>query len=98
MAGGTEFRFVTDGIESALAQASDGGGRHVTFASAAASRRSASICAPGSSTTCIWPHGRYSLGSGEPLFEGLDLRALGYECVKSVPGERATHVFVRRRT
>jgi hypothetical protein len=28
---------------------------------------------------------------------GIDLRALGYEVVKSVAGERATHVFVRRR-
>ncbi len=25
------------------------------------------------------------------------LRALGYECVKHVAGERATHVFLRRR-
>ena len=37
------------------------------------------------------------LGSGERLFEGLDMRALGYECVQSVASEKATHVVLRRR-
>ncbi len=27
----------------------------------------------------------------------IDMRALGYECAKYVAGERATHVFLRRR-
>jgi len=36
------------------------------------------------------------LGNGEPLLQDLDLPALGYECTKSVAGERATHVFLRR--
>jgi dihydrofolate reductase len=36
-------------------------------------------------------------GRGESLFGGLDARALGYECVRSVTGERATHVFLERR-
>ena len=29
-------------------------------------------------------------------FEGLAARAQGYECEKSVAGERATHLFLRR--
>ncbi|HVQ41146.1 MAG TPA: dihydrofolate reductase family protein, partial [Vicinamibacterales bacterium] len=37
------------------------------------------------------------LGAGEPLFRDLDLRALGYQCEKTVPGDRATHVFLRKR-
>lgn len=37
------------------------------------------------------------LGSGEHLWNDLDLRALGYECAERVIGERATHFFVRRR-
>ena len=37
------------------------------------------------------------LGAGEPLFQGLDLPALGYECAESIAGERATHVFLRKR-
>jgi hypothetical protein len=35
------------------------------------------------------------LGSGEPLFGGIDLHALGYECEKYVAGERAAHVFLQ---
>jgi dihydrofolate reductase len=38
------------------------------------------------------------LGSGEELFHGLDLPALGYECVNSIAGERATHLHLRKRT
>jgi hypothetical protein len=37
------------------------------------------------------------LGSGEQLFAGLDVAALGYECTKAVAGERATHVLLHRR-
>lgn len=37
------------------------------------------------------------LGGGEHLFEGLDLPALGYECVQSVASEKATHVVLRHR-
>ena len=37
------------------------------------------------------------LGSGESLLSGTDLPALGYECAKSVAGERATHMFLRRK-
>jgi hypothetical protein len=38
------------------------------------------------------------LGSGEHLLGGIDMRALGYECTRHVAGERATHVFLRKRT
>ncbi len=37
------------------------------------------------------------LGRGEPLYEGVDLRALGYECIQFVPSEKATHVVLRRK-
>jgi hypothetical protein len=37
------------------------------------------------------------LGEGENLWAGLDMRALGYEVAKSVQGERAMHVFLRKR-
>ncbi len=37
------------------------------------------------------------LGRGEPLFQGIDLRALGYECVEFVASEKATHVVLRRQ-
>src|ERR1700730_10032944 len=37
------------------------------------------------------------LGRGERLFEGIDMRALGYECVQFVASEKATHVVLRRQ-
>lgn len=37
------------------------------------------------------------LGSGERLFEGVDARALGYECVQFIASEKATHVVLRRQ-
>ena len=37
------------------------------------------------------------IGRGENLFQGLDWKALGYECAESKPGERAMHVFLRKR-
>lgn len=37
------------------------------------------------------------LGSGEHLWDGLDLHALGYACTHAVAGERATHVFLSKR-
>lgn len=34
------------------------------------------------------------LGSGERLFEGADLRAMGYECVEFAASGKATHVVL----
>jgi dihydrofolate reductase len=40
----------------------------------------------------------FVLSRGEHLFFGLDLRALGYECVKHEPGRRAAaHVVLAKR-
>lgn len=36
------------------------------------------------------------LGRGEPLWEGLDLSALGYEIASSTAGEKATHLVLTR--
>ena len=37
------------------------------------------------------------LGGGERLFEGVDLRALGYACVESAASDKATHVVLQRQ-
>jgi dihydrofolate reductase len=37
------------------------------------------------------------LGAGEHLLDGIDVRALGYECAPHVSGERAMHVVLRKR-
>jgi dihydrofolate reductase len=96
MAGGTEFHFVTTGIVDALERAR------------IAARGGDVRIGGGVSTVRQYLEARLIdelhlvlrpvlLGSGEALFQGLDLRALGYECVRSVAGERGTHVFLQRR-
>jgi dihydrofolate reductase len=37
------------------------------------------------------------LGGGERLFEGIDARAPGYDCVQFVASEKAAHVVLRRQ-
>jgi dihydrofolate reductase len=37
------------------------------------------------------------LGAGERLFEGVNLPALGYACVKQEATARATHVILARQ-
>ena len=36
------------------------------------------------------------LGGGERLFEGVDLRSLGYQCVQFVGSEKAAHAVLRQ--
>ncbi|NUQ21872.1 MAG: dihydrofolate reductase, partial [Gemmatimonadaceae bacterium] len=96
MKGGTEFRFVTDGIHSALAQArAVAGDRDIRIGGGASTvRQFLEARLIDELHLVIRP---VLLGRGESIFHGLDLRALGYECTKHIAGERAMHVFVGRR-
>ena len=96
MKGGTEFRFVTDGIQAALEEArAAAGGRDVRLGGGVATvRQYLQARLIDELHLAIRP---LLMGSGEPLWQGIDLHALGYECAKSVAGERATHVFLRKR-
>jgi dihydrofolate reductase len=96
MAGGTEFRFVTEGIQSALSQAMDAaGGLDVRIGGGVATvRQFLRARSIDELHLAVRP---ILLGEGEHLWNGLDLRELGYECVTSVAGERAMHVFLRKR-
>ncbi|MFS2004676.1 dihydrofolate reductase family protein [Duganella sp. CT11-25] len=96
MEGGTTFHFVTGGIHEALDRAREaangmdvriGGGANVI-------RQYLQEALIDELHIAISP---VLLGSGERLFEGADLRALGYECVEFVGTEKATHVVLRRR-
>jgi len=95
MEGGTVFHFVTDGIESAVKQAiAAAEGKDVRIGGGASTIRqllSASLI-----DEMDLAVGPVLLGRGEPLFHGLDMHALGYRCDKVVPGERATHMFLRK--
>lgn len=95
MKGGTEFRFVTDGIHSALEQAkSSAAGRDVRLGGGVSTIRE--YLQAGLIDELHLAMRPVLLGSGEHLLHDIDLRALGYECDKSVAGERATHVFLRK--
>src|SRR5437762_10454642 len=96
MEGGTTFHFVSDGIESALRRAKD-----------AAKEKDVRI---GGGVATIQQYLRAKLidelhlafrpilmGSGENLFAGLDMLALGYKCTEHVATEYAVHVMLKRQ-
>ena len=96
MEGGTTFHFVTDGLESALKQAKDaangkdvriGGGVSVIRQYLAANEIDELHLA-------ISP---VLLGEGEALFAGINLPKLGFTPVRTVPGENATHVVLKKK-
>ena len=95
MEGGTTFHFVTEGIVAALDRAREAaGGKDVRL---------------GGGVNVIHQYLRARLidemhvaispvllGSGERLFEGIDLPALGYACTRHVASALATHVVITR--
>jgi len=96
MTGGTVFHFVTDGIHSALEQARDAaGGKDVRIGGGASTvRQFLAEKLIDEMHLAVRP---VLMGKGEPLWHALDLHALGYECAEFVAGERAMHLFIRRR-
>jgi len=90
------FHFVTEGIHAAREQTTAAaGGRDVRLGGGVATIRQ--YLQAGLIDEAHLAIRAVLLGSGEHLLSGIDLRALGYECAKSVAGERATHVFLRKR-
>jgi dihydrofolate reductase len=96
MKGGTEFRFVTSGIQSALQQAKEAAGDQDIQLGG------------GVSTIRQYLEGRLIdemhfaiapilLGAGEHLLSGIDLPALGYDCAEHAPTASATHVVLKKR-
>jgi dihydrofolate reductase len=96
MKGGTEFIFVTDGIESALKQARGAAnGKDIRVGGGVATvRQYLTARLIDEMHLAVRP---VLLGQGEKLFDGIDMRALGYEVADSIAGERATHVIIRKR-
>jgi dihydrofolate reductase len=97
MQGGTVFHFVTDGIDVALRQAREAAnGLDVRLGGGVATiRQYLRARLIDELQLTLSP---VLLGAGEHLLEGLDMRALGYECVEHVAGERSIgHVVLRRQ-
>jgi dihydrofolate reductase len=96
MAGGTTFHFVTEGIRAALDRArGSAAGMDVRIGGGADTIRQY-LC-EGFVDELHVAVAPVLLGRGERLFKGVDMRALGYECVESVGSQKATHVVLRRR-
>jgi dihydrofolate reductase len=95
MAGGTEFHFITTGIRDALERArAAAAGRDVRLGGGVATiRQYLEVGLIDELHLVMRP---VLLGSGEHLLRDIDLRSRGYECTRSMAGERGTHVFLRR--
>ncbi|WP_355660937.1 dihydrofolate reductase family protein [Halomonas salifodinae] len=95
MAGGTTFHFVTQGIHAALERAREAAGdKDVRLGGGVATiQQYLSARLVDELHLAIAP---VLLGTGERLFAGIDMRALGYRCVERVATDRATHVVLRR--
>ena len=95
MEGGTTFHFITGGIREALDRAQEAAaGMDVRIGGGAATiRQYLREDLIDELHIAISP---VLLGRGESLYEGINLRALGYECAEFVASEQATHVVLRR--
>lgn len=94
MEGGTTFYFVTEGIHEALERARRAAGsKDIRIGGGAETIRQ--YLKAGLVDELHLAVSPVLLGSGEPFYEGLDLKELGYECVESIATERAMHVILR---
>ena len=96
MKGGTTFYFVTSGVRDALEQAREAAlGRDVRLGGGAATvRQCLEARLIDEMHLAVRP---IFMGRGENLFAGLDIPGLGYEIARTVQGERALHVFLRKK-
>jgi dihydrofolate reductase len=95
MEGGTTFHFVNGGIHEALDRAKQAAGSgDVRIGGGAATIRQ--YLQAGLIDELHLALSPVLLGSGEPLFEGIDTAQLGYRCTEHVPSERATHVILTK--
>jgi dihydrofolate reductase len=97
MDGGTVFHFVTDGIEAALARARGAAGnRDIRIGGGAATiRQFLNARLIDEMHVVVAP---VLLGSGEPVFTGIDLPKLGYAVTQNVPSQKATHLVLSKRS
>src|SRR5258705_441452 len=95
MEGGTTFHFVTDGIDAALTRAREAAnGRDVRLAGGVATIQQ--YLHAGLVDEMHFVVSPVLLGSGEPLFAGIDMPNLGYQRTEHVPTAKATHVVLSK--
>jgi dihydrofolate reductase len=97
MAGGTVFHFVTEGIETALQRARIAAGeRDIRLGGGVATIQQ--YLRAGLVDEMHLAISPVLLGSGENLFHGIDLLALGYQCADQVISNKTTHLVITRHT
>lgn len=95
MEGNTTFHFVTGGIVEALDRAREAAnGKDVRIGGGADTIQQ--YLRAGLIDELHIAISPILLGSGERLFDGVDLVAEGYHCVEHAASEKATHVVLRR--
>lgn len=96
MDGGTIFHFVTGGIHETLDRArTAAGGRDIRIGGGASTiRQYLAADLIDEMHLAVSP---ILLGSGEPLFEGIDLKASGFDVTEHVATDKATHVVLTKR-
>jgi dihydrofolate reductase len=95
MEGGTTFHFVTDGIQAALERArATAKGQDVRIGGGSATIRQ--YLAAGLVDEMHLALTPALLGAGEPLFAGLDLRALGFTVARHVGTADAMHLVLTK--
>jgi dihydrofolate reductase len=95
MEGGTTFHFVTDGAEAALTRAREAAqDKDVRIGGGVSTiRQYLSAELIDEMHLAISP---VLLGEGEHLFYGINLSRLGFTPSRTIPGENATHVLIRK--
>jgi dihydrofolate reductase len=103
MEGGTTFHFVTDGLQSALEQAKaaaqsqiQGHGKNKDVRIGGGVSVIRQYLLAGQIDEMHLAVSPVLLGEGEHLFSGINLHQLGFALFRTVAGENATHVFVRK--
>lgn len=95
MKGGTVFYFVTGGIEAALEEAKKvARGKDIRIGGGVSTVRQ--FLQAGYIDELHLAVSPLFLGSGEHLFAGIDMNALGFNQVQQVNGEKAMHVIIKK--
>jgi dihydrofolate reductase len=96
MEGSTTFHFVTGGIREALEHAREAAqGMDVRIGGGPNTIQQ--YLRAGLIDELHFAIAPVLLGGGERLFEGVDLRGLGYQCVRFVASDKTTHVVLQRQ-
>lgn len=95
MKGETTFHFVTDGIESALEKARKAAnGKDIRIGGGVSTIRQ--FLQAGLIDEMHIAFAPVFLGSGENLFAGIDMPALGFNQIEKINGEKATHIILSK--